>query len=225
MSGSSACRPEPGPSGLQILSTAESLCGPAGVREVTAGDTLAAGRIALTVVSPSAAVEDASANESSVVLLASAPAFSAVLTGDAESDVLQQLVDQRVLGDIDVLKVGHHGSGGAVSDGVLATLRPEYALISVGAGNKFGHPKRSTLDELARGGSKVVRTDESGDITVRIGQTGYSVQAARRTAERAPVCPTVSASRRRGDAQTAYATLESDQAAARRSFPRFRTGA
>ncbi len=62
-----------------------------------------------------------------------------------------------VLGDIDVLKVGHHGSAGAVSDSVLATLKPEYALISVGAGNKFGHPKRSTLDELARGGSRVVQ--------------------------------------------------------------------
>ncbi len=78
----------------EILSTAESLCGPAGVQEVTAGDTLAVGQIALAVVSPSTAVEDASANESSVVLLASAPAFAAVLTGDAESDVLQQLVDQ-----------------------------------------------------------------------------------------------------------------------------------
>ncbi len=112
----------------QTLSTAEALCGPAGVQEVTAGDAFSAGSIALTVVSPAAAVEDASANESSVVLLASAPGFSALLTGDAEGDVLQPLVDQHVLGDIDVLKVGHHGSGGAVSDSVLATLKPEYAL-------------------------------------------------------------------------------------------------
>ena len=164
----------------QIISTAESLCGSDGVREVAAGDTFSAGDIALSVVSPAAAVEDASANESSVVLLATAVGFSAVLTGDAESDVLQPLVDQGALGDIDVLKVGHHGSAGAVSDSVLATLRPEYALISVGTGNKFGHPRASTLDELARGGSRVVRTDESGDITVQVGADDYAVRTVAR---------------------------------------------
>ena len=198
----------------QILTTAERLCGPDGVREVAAGDTLAAGSFALSVVSPTAAVEDASANEASVVLLASVPGFSAVLTGDAESDVLAPLIAQRALGDIDVLKVGHHGSAGAVSDSVLASLKPEYALISVGSGNKFGHPKRSTLDELARGGSRVVRTDESGDITVHVGQTGYTVRAVRGSAERAPVWLTTRTFRWRGDTRTACATLDPDQATA-----------
>ena len=209
----------------QTLSTAEALCGPAGVQEVTAGDAFSAGSIALTVVSPAAAVEDASANESSVVLLASAPGFSAVLTGDAESDVLQPLVDQGVLGDIDVLKVGHHGSGGAVSDSVLAILKPEYALISVGAGNKFGHPKRSTLDELARGRSRVVSTDESGDITVRIEQhrlrSAGGPQDRRAGAEVADgVC--VPVAWRCADGVCDTGSGPSHRAC---SYPRFRTGA
>ena len=70
------------------------------------------------------------------------------------------------LGDIDVLKVGHHGSAGAVDEPAMETLRPEVALISVGAGNRFGHPTAETLGLLEQYGAKVFRTDLQGDVCV-----------------------------------------------------------
>ena len=68
-----------------------------------------------------------------------------------------------------MLKVGHHASLDAVSDSTLEVLKPEYTLISVGEGNKFGHPKAETLELLERAGSRVLRTDRGGDLTVKVG--------------------------------------------------------
>lgn len=164
--------------GSSALTQARTLVGADKIRELSAGSRIDVGGLEVEVVAPLAAVGDGSANESSVVLLVRSTGFRAVLTGDAEDCVLDSLVASGVLDDIDVLKVGHHGSVGAVSDATMAVLKPEYSLISVGEGNRFGHPKASTLDELTRGGSRVVRTDSGGDITVRISPEGYSVRAA-----------------------------------------------
>jgi competence protein ComEC len=114
------------------LPEALDLAGSNAVRELTAGDVLHAGRITLTVVWPRSAVVDPATNEASVVVRADAPGFSALLTGDAENEVLEPLANDGSLGDIDVLKVGHHGSVGAVSPSLLRILRPEWALVSVG---------------------------------------------------------------------------------------------
>ena len=112
-SGSSAFPAGSLPSEPEVAVDCRSLCGADGVRELVAGRRPLGRAISrCAVVSPAAPVEDASANESSVVLLAATDGFSAVLTGDAESDVLEPLVAQGALGDIDVLKVGHHGSAG-----------------------------------------------------------------------------------------------------------------
>ena len=121
-------------------------------------------------------------NEASVVLSVRKGSFGAILTGDAEGEVLSALVNDRTVGDVDVLKVGHHGSLGAVTANELAVMRPEIALISVGAGNRFGHPKPQTLAELGRAGSRVLRTDRCGDVTVRIDPDGtYQVRISRAT--------------------------------------------
>jgi len=57
----------------------------------------------------------------------------------------------------------------------MTALRPEWARISVGVGNKFGHPRASTLEDLGSRGARIVRTDRSGDITVRGGERGCTV--------------------------------------------------
>lgn len=137
------------------------------VEEVRAGAVMRVGDAHLTVVSPSHRVEDGSENSASVVVLMQAPGMTALLTGDAEADVLDPLASSGVLGDIDVLKVGHHGSAGAVSAECLETLRPELALVSVGEANRYGHPVASTIDLLELSGTKVLRTDRGGDVTVR----------------------------------------------------------
>ena len=80
------------------------------------------------------------------------------------------------LGDIDVLKVGHHGSAESVDEKVLRVLKPELALISVGAGNSYGHPKKGTLALLEEAGSRIYRTDEDGDINLTFDKRGTVVR-------------------------------------------------
>ena len=73
------------------------------------------------------------------------------------------------------MKVGHHGSRDAVNDEEMRVLKPELALIGVGAGNDYGHPTEQTLGVLERGGSKVLRTDLHGDITLGFSSESIAV--------------------------------------------------
>lgn len=104
-------------------------------------------------------------NNASVVLRASTPAGRVLLTGDvellAQGDLLSSGVDLRA----DVLKVPHHGSRYSLRP-FLGAVSPRLALISVGAGNTYGHPSKSTVDALLAGGALVARTDTDGDTAV-----------------------------------------------------------
>lgn len=77
----------------------------------------------------------------------------------------------------DMLKVGHHGSSTSSSDEFLAAVHPALALISVGAGNKYGHPSADVIRALARVGAEVLRTDEAGTIVVRSDGIHIEVEA------------------------------------------------
>jgi competence protein ComEC len=103
--------------------------------------------------------------------------MTALLPGDAESNVLSRLPLQRV----DLLKVSHHGSEDAGLEGLLARLRPRVAVISAGARNRFGHPRSETLESLNAAGVSVYRTDRVGSTTVAAGPGGTEI-----TTERAP---------------------------------------
>jgi competence protein ComEC len=88
---------------------------------------------------------------------------AALLEGDAE-----RVVEQRIVGehpDAMVLKVAHHGSASATSADLLSTLHPRYAIISVGARNGYGHPRREVLERLQQAGVKTYRTDEEGAVS------------------------------------------------------------
>ena len=122
-------------------------------------------------------------NNSSVVLRAETSAGRVLLTGDvelaAQADLLAEGVDLRA----DVLKVPHHGSRYSLPQ-FLAAVRPRTALISVGAGNGYGHPSKSTVDVLGTMGVLVTRTDVDGDTAVLPGGSGPAV--ARRGEPRGP---------------------------------------
>lgn len=150
------------------------------IREVTAGTRFKVGGFEFTVVWPREPIEDGSENESSVVMLATCGEFSALLTGDAETLVLDEVVRSGLVGDIDVLKVGHHGSAKAVSPELLAVLKPELALISCGTGNRYGHPTPEALQRLEAVGTRVLRTDLSGDLIVEVGDGSYVVKTQKR---------------------------------------------
>lgn len=110
------------------------------------------------------------ANEWSVVILVSWRGFNALLTGDAYVDVERSLMDE--IGDIDVLKVGHHGSDTSTDSTFLAETRPEVALISVGRRNRYGHPSPDVLRRLMGMGAEVHRTDREGTIRVIVRPDG-----------------------------------------------------
>ena len=74
--------------------------------------------------------------------------------------------------DVDVLKVPHHGSDNASSLRLLHSASPSAAVISVGAGNAYGHPAESLLGRLEGTGARVLRTDRDGAVTARLYEDG-----------------------------------------------------
>lgn len=105
-------------------------------------------------------------NETSVALKMVFGEFDALLVGDIGLGTEQALVSDGVLSDVEVLKVGHHGSKYASSSEFLREIDPELAVISVGGNNWYGHPTDDTLMRLDTVGAKVLRTDEVGDVEI-----------------------------------------------------------
>jgi len=110
-------------------------------------------------------------NAQSVVLLVRYGEFEALLTGDAPVEVEEAILDD-LPSDLEVLKVGHHGSNTSTSAVLLARTSPEVAVISVGARNRYGHPHTDVLNRIVESGARVLRTDLSGDIVIRARRSG-----------------------------------------------------
>jgi len=107
-------------------------------------------------------------NLASVITLVRYGDVRMLLMGDAERPEEDWLLAHEVSElHADILKVGHHGSKTSSSDAFLAAVRPRLALVSVGAGNKYGLPTPQIMDRLAAGGAQVLRTDRLGTIVAR----------------------------------------------------------
>ena len=149
-----------------VLAAAKRVCegGASGLR---LGDKLTVGHFTLTIMGPESGGE--SENEDSLVtLIEYDPEADGVanarglVSGDAEAEALSAIVER--VGDVDFIKVPHHGSAGGLSASELDELKPEVALISVGADNTYGHPTQQILSLLESAHSAIYRTDERGDI-------------------------------------------------------------
>jgi len=117
--------------------------------------------------------EGSAPNNASVVLRVETAGLVLLLAGDLEPAAQQAVV--AAAGGLlraDVLKVAHHGSR-LQDPGFLAAVAPRAALVSVGAGNTYGHPAPATLSRLADLGSVVLRTDQHGDVAVVGGSTAW----------------------------------------------------
>ncbi|MBK6421629.1 MAG: DNA internalization-related competence protein ComEC/Rec2 [Gemmatimonadetes bacterium] len=110
-------------------------------------------------------------NEDSAILLVEYGGFRALFPGDAGLVAEARLAGR--VGRVDVLKLGHHGSRSASGDAWLSELAPRVAIISSGAGNRYGHPHPEVLARLARHGIGGWRTDQSG--TIRVTTDGRSL--------------------------------------------------
>ena len=82
--------------------------------------------------------------------------------GDAGAEVEEDLLKEYNLKDIDILKVGHHGSKTSSSKKFINSINPKYSIISVGENNSYGHPNKEVLDNLAN--SIIYRTDLDGSV-------------------------------------------------------------
>jgi competence protein ComEC len=117
-------------------------------------------------------------NEASVVVRVRYGAVRFLLVGDAEREEEQWLLEQDSLAlRAEVLKVGHHGSRTSTTTGFLRAVKPVIALVSVGAGNTYGHPSAQVLASLAAQGATVLRTDRQGSVVVRTDGRALEIQA------------------------------------------------
>ena len=109
-------------------------------------------------------------NEQGLSLLCAAGDFELLITGDM-SDVTEQVLLRRyAFPDIELLIAGHHGSRYASSEQLLETVMPEFAAISVGEGNSYGHPAPEMLARLDKAGVQVFRTDICGNICFKLNE-------------------------------------------------------
>ncbi len=134
-------------------------------RFLSAGDIITFGRVTLEALWPQeglARTYPENRNDTSLVLRLDYGRTSMLFTGDAENTVEAVLAD--AIGHIDVLKVGHHGSLSSTSWELLVGSTPDYALVSAGEDNSYGHPHPVILSRLKSVGAQIFRTDTQGDI-------------------------------------------------------------
>ncbi|MDP3970074.1 MAG: hypothetical protein Q8P90_00065 [bacterium] len=118
---------------------------------------------------------DLSKNDSSIVLeyiYTGEQETKVLLTGDLSEEIEPDLIMAEVLEDIDILKAGHHGSKYSSTNEFLEIVKPEVVAIQVGADNSFGHPHPDAMSRFGKY-AEIFRTDELGNITFQISDTGY----------------------------------------------------
>ena len=131
------------------------------------GDTLQLGGATITILHcwPEA-IEYGRTNNSSIVTRIDYGETSFIITGDAEDWSEYMMIDAGFNLKADVLRVSHHGSNTGSTMEFLKAVQPEYAVISVGRDNGYGHPHKEVLERLGEIGAKVLRTDELGTIVL-----------------------------------------------------------
>ena len=114
-------------------------------------------------------------NDNSSVIYTKLNNHKFLFMGDAGIEVEEDLIEKYKLQDIDVLKVGHHGSKTSSSKEFVGVINPKYSIISVGKNNRYGHPNKEILNNLE--GSKIYRTDEDGSIMFKIKNNKLKIEA------------------------------------------------
>jgi competence protein ComEC len=135
------------------------------VRSLRAGDTLTLGNTSVRALAPMPDYRpgEEPGNNDSLVLQAAYGATSVLLEGDAEAPVEQAMLNEAGLHS-SLLKVGHHGSRSSSTPEFLARVQPEWAVISCGLRNRYGHPRMETLRELESAHVRTLSTDIDGAV-------------------------------------------------------------
>lgn len=138
---------------------------------VKAGDKITYKDSRFEVLSPDGKLlQDKELNESSIILKLESEGISVLFTGDAGFKTENHLLSTSEAGslNVDVLKVGHHGSKFATGANFLAATTPLISTIEVGRKNRYGHPTEATLNHLKSIGGAIYRTDENGTVQLKV---------------------------------------------------------
>ena len=143
------------------------------IRYFGQGDRIALGEVEMVGYYPAGTEKLAAANDHSIGMLLRAPDFQMLFTGDMDEICEQQMLAALWAANagypkIDVLKAGHHGSHTSTSEVLLAALRPDYAILSYGVGNDYGHPHAETRERLQRYGVEMLETGVMGEIRITV---------------------------------------------------------
>ena len=113
-------------------------------------------------------------NDNSCVIYTKLNGYKFMFMGDAGVDKEKDILDKYNISDIDVLKVGHHGSKTSSDKNFIDEMDPKYSIISVGKNNRYGHPNREVLNNLAN--TKIYRTDQDGSIMFKIKKNKLGIE-------------------------------------------------
>ncbi|MGD8396920.1 MAG: ComEC/Rec2 family competence protein, partial [Candidatus Eiseniibacteriota bacterium] len=117
-------------------------------------------------------------NDRSLVVALTLPGCALLLTGDVEARGERAMLARAGLVEhCDVLKVAHHGSATSSTGAWLAAVGARHALVSVGAGNRHGHPDPAVVARLSAAGARLWRTDRDGAVVISIEHGGYRVES------------------------------------------------
>ncbi len=146
------------------------------VRQMHAGDESTMGDARIRVLAPAIGYEPgaAPANDDSMVLQVAYKKTSVLLAGDAEAPEERMILSEADLQST-LLKVGHHGSATSTTPPFLAAVHPQWAVISCGLHNRYGHPRTEVLHELEDSHVKTMSTDINGAVCFRL--NGRTIQA------------------------------------------------
>ena len=113
-------------------------------------------------------------NDNSSVIYTKLNNYKFLFMGDAGVEVEEDLIEKYNLQDIDVLKVGHHGSKTSSSKKFIDEIEPKYSIISVGKNNRYGHPNNEVLSKKKK--KKIYRTDLDGSIMFKIKNDKFKIE-------------------------------------------------
>lgn len=120
-------------------------------------------------------IKENAINNNSIVAKLNYKSFSILLTGDiekiAENEILKEYENSNII-NANILKVAHHGSKSSSIKEFLEKVKPQIALIGVGEKNTFGHPNAGVINRLQNLNTKIYRTDEKGEITIKVDDKG-----------------------------------------------------
>lgn len=132
--------------------------------EAKLGRTIELGDAKAEIIAPCSPGYD-NTNNYSVGLFLTHGENTFIFTGDAEALAEKEMAESGNLRHADVYKAGHHGSDTSSCEEFMAEITPDYAVISCGEGNSYGHPQKQTLKEIGRYTDKIYRTDLDGTVT------------------------------------------------------------